>query len=649
MVNSGRLISEAQKEEKEKKADLKMFLEGFGGMALGPASAAIGAVVGQVIEAAEGSASTDTIDPDCPDGSANRPDGSANRPDGSANSPFKVDHVLDSMPSLSKVIAKAKALDSGAALPFEGVSLFLVQHLTVEILGTIAALRELGCKDLVTVFVGYNPDAEKKYSPSLNDLPKDEFRCFILKSSTASSGGAQGIYSVKQDFPQGSTMDEADVPLAEAMNTAMAEGTDNKAMDFLQAMRCLCVTLFLQQLAKAKTGNKELMIIEGGGYLNPIINDAALGGKTVAELRAAHRAPEDPDTDAKLDSNNVKDALEATMLGTVEHTRNGYDRNVEINRKYGGKLCRPAFSIAVSHLKTIIESDIVASTILNAVTSAIYSHGYVLERRNVLVLGSRGNIGRRIVVNLTSCLDQETGANGEKLINLIGCDLKVDDEPTSMTEVPEWLYNLNKSSVPNSEENEKGTLEEFGKERVREVDVILGITGHSVLQVEDIQDWLLRSKKENLFLASGSTKTAEFPEILEWMDELLSTAEKNDGEVYIDGKLATLTQKRMKDKVSGRDFGGQFVFAFTKEALEDGSKPTKSLLFLNNLLPVNFMFYGVPTEVIEEILAQLVDASVSLRRKAGTLTTRLYAVDYDIAASEGIFKSKVPARDLPLP
>ena len=61
------------------------------------------------------------------------------------------------------------------------------------------------------------------------------------------------------------------------------------------------------------------------------------------------------------------------------------------------------------------------------------------------------------------------------------------------------------------------------------------------------------------------------------------------------------------------------------------------------------MFYGVPTEVIEENLAQLVDASVSLRRKAGTLNTRLYAVDYDIAASEGIFKSKVPARDLPLP
>ena len=569
--------------------------------------------------------------------------------DGPATPKFKVDEYLDRMPNLRSIIDKA--LHSGAA-PFEGVSLFLVHHLTAEILGTIAALRALGCKDLVTVFVGYNADAEAAYSPDLNDLPENEFRCFILKSTTASGGGAQGIYSVKQDFPEGSKMAE-DIPYV-AMNKAMAEGTDNKAMDFLQAMRCLCVPLFLKQLAKAKTGNQKHMIIEDGGYLTPIINDAALGGKTVAELRAAHQAPKDSATDTQLDS-NVEAALKATMVGTVEHTRNGYDRDVLVNKKYGGKLCIPAFSIAVSKLKTQSESDIVASSILNAVTSALYSHGCVLQRRNVLIFGSRGNIGRRTMVYLTGRLEHETGENGEKSqpIKLIGCDLKVNAEPTSMKGVPKWQHDPKVSSVPNCVE--KGTYAEFGAQRVRDVDVILGITGgptpgHPVLQVKDVEDWLLHSKKENLYLASGSSKTDEFPEILEWMDKLLSKAENGVAHFEIDGTPGTVTKQHMTDVVSKRDFGGQFVFAI---AQDDGSFTKKILLFLNNLLPVNFMFYGVPTEVIDEVLSQIIDASISLRRKVADNSLphgpRLYAVDFDIAASKGIFKSKVPDQDLPLP
>ncbi len=77
---------------------------------------------------------------------------------------------------------------------------------------------------------------------------------------------------------------------------------------------------------------------------------------------------------------------------------------------------------------------------------------------------------------------------------------------------------------------------------------------------------------------------------------------------------------------------------------------TKNLLFLNNLMPVNFLFYGVTTEVIDEVLSQIVSASVTLQRKAAQLPNpRLYAVDFDRIASLGVYGSRPPAEDLPLP
>jgi hypothetical protein len=84
--------------------------------------------------------------------------------------------------------------------------------------------------------------------------------------------------------------------------------------------------------------------------------------------------------------------------------------------------------------------------------------------------------------------------------------------------------------------------------------------------------------------------------------------------------------------------------------MNDGKIYTKNLLFLNNLMPVNFLFYGVTTEVIDEVLAQIVSASVNLRCKAKELPeSRLYAVDFDKVASLDVYGSRPPARDIPRP
>jgi len=411
-------------------------------------------------------------------------------------------------------------------------------------------------------------------------------------------------------------------------------------MDFISSMRCLAVSAYLEQLARAKSNGRLCQVIEDGGYMTPILNDAALSGKTIAELRSLHDAPEDSATDSQLDE-SVEAALKETMVGSVEHTRNGYDRDMLVNVKHG-KLAIPAFSIAVSYLKTQVESDTVASSILNAVTSVLYSHGFVLKRRNALVFGSRGNIGRRMMGHLTDRLD-----NPET--NLIGCDIKVDADGSEV-DLPDWQNSPGTSSVP--ECVEKGAFDGFDPARVRELDVIIGITGgptpgHPVLQVKDIIDWLLNGKKRELYLASGSSKTDEYPEILEWMDQLLSNEKDGVARAELDGHATTISKQEIKDAVSGRNFGSLYSFGIE---MNDGKIYTKNLLFLNNLMPVNFLFYGVTTEVIDEVLAQIVSASVNLRCKAKELPeSRLYAVDFDKVASLDVYGSRPPARDIPRP
>jgi hypothetical protein len=55
------------------------------------------------------------------------------------------------------------------------------------------------------------------------------------------------------------------------------------------------------------------------------------------------------------------------------------------------------------------------------------------------------------------------------------------------------------------------------------------------------------------------------------------------------------------------------------------------VLALGNLTPINFLFYGVPTECIDEVLTQLVSLAFgAVLAPAGSLPNRLLAVDRDV-------------------
>jgi len=249
-----------------------------------------------------------------------------------------------------------------------------------------------------------------------------------------------------------------------------------------------------------------------------------------------------------------------------------------------------------------------------------------------VVMGAWGNIGRYLVQILSGRLDTPLSEH------LFGCDLKLDPKFVDPRQKPSW--------VPPSEKNvnliETIHYEDLPKQIRSKIDVIIGVTagktpGHPVFEKKDLLEWLQISERNNLFLASGSTKSAEFQSIVDWcetfphVDELhpidnngnLKTAEA-DIEENLHVRVACIV-----DPLSKRVFGNWYQFTLRDKPKE----PAKNLYLIAEGCPINFLFYGVTTEIVELVLTQLVASGVSLTKKYSHLKPALYAVDYSIEAT----------------
>jgi len=553
-------------------------------------------------------------------------------------SKYKVDDYVHNMPAIGGLIEAARKI--GDPKPFANTSILMIQHITAEVLGCISVLRSLGCKDLVTVFVGYNVDAEKAYRPDLLDLPEDESRCFILKNSTTESAEqAQGIYSVKRDFTILPKAEDANMQY-DQLDKVMKE----KEMTFIQAMRCLCMDTFFKQLTRSSAEGRELIVLEDGGYITPILNQSAINGQTVSDVRKQYFCPLDEETDAKLGSClKMSDVLKNNkVVGSVEYTRNGYDHDVDTENNCGGKLFIPNMAVAVSFKKTQIEASGVAESCLNAITSAMYSYGMVLKHRDAMVIGSRGNIGRWFIRSLHARLDRR-GLDCEEKPKVIGCDIKVGRQQ-GPNPIPSWQKRDDEPALQDIEEH--ACFNDFAPERLQDLDLVIGITGgptsgHETMNRKHLMEWLANGNKDTIFIASGSTKTDEFPDLLAWVNEILENPTIN-----ILGKEASVAKLDLKDALSKRSFGARYQFV-----IKGNTKvQTKNVIFLNNLMPINFLFFGVPTEIIDETLAQLLSVTANLHRQTPRIKNpRVFAIDYDRIASENVYGAKMPEHDIPIP
>lgn len=86
---------------------------------------------------------------------------------------------------------------------------------------------------------------------------------------------------------------------------------------------------------------------------------------------------------------------------------------------------------------------------------------------------------------------------------------------------------------------------------------------------------------------------------------------------------------RILDPQSGIDQGGKVSFFVSK----DGVEIEKTFFLLSDLSPINFLFYGVPTEGMDAIIGQLASVALGMAdqsKNGRILPPGLYAVDHEI-------------------
>lgn len=580
---------------------------------------------------------------------------------------YKIYNCLKNMPHCIKSM-KATRGDKGSVKgnnrPLENTICVTVQHIDDKTYGGLCVLREWGATQMVNIFVGYNPLQTMIWREMIDDIEDELFTACILETKSVENGApawAEGIYKIAEKFNKF----PENRPLPSECFNKIFDGSDTiknpegKPLTFLYAQRSLCAYNFLRALAQGIKEKKKVFVWEDGGYLNPIIDQAIEERLTIDEFRKIHMIPEDSETDELLKENFV-DAIVENFIGSVELTRNGYDLSAAIaeTRPMNTRL----FSIAASYEKIMLEGDSIVLSCLDALSQVLYSTGYGLRDRTILVLGARGNLGRLSVKHLQGILEST-----EK--QLWGCDLKCDWSSPEPGSIPEWAE-WSACDVPLEHVAGEVTRYDEISEKVRyDFDVILGWTGgpktvtvdgisikHETIRGKDIADWLTKgTKKANLYLVSGSTKTVEFSDVLAWLESLLA---KEPDKRQVNGILLDdFIVKPIPDQLSiaavaqvwkdgnppkeiVRNFGTQFTFVFK----QGNVSVTKTVYLVNNTMPINFMFYGTPTEIMDMTYSQVTSCAVALV-KHKDVEYGIYPTDYKKIATDNVYLGRELVKD----
>jgi len=483
-----------------------------------------------------------------------------------------LDDYLVQMPALSRQASRHRdALKS--------VRLFLIHHNTAEVIGLLQAFAGAGCARLTSFFVKYSGIVPEAYLETLMSLPPETFRFYSLQK-VESRQKLGGLYHFSRQLTPLAGLEEIDDIVLRS------------ELDFLGSMRLACGHIFLTEMMLARRKGEELLLVEDGGYLAPLINRFCLEHKTVGEVfDYFHVARE-----AEDEKSSFADWLSGTFPGSVEHTKNGYDYNTEVMAEFG-RLQFPAVTIAVSGLKRGPEAHECAMSILNATETILNRLGMIFSRRTIAVLGSAGAIG--------GFLKQELG-NRMPAGHLFGVDIADSGKASAVPEVR--------------------TIDDLGKDVLSRIDMFIGVIGASILKPKHIEDIILHTPHRAVFFASGSTKTVEFSDLQNYLQSLRDATDPQIG-----GKTVNVDFMALRDLQTGVLQGYQASLVFP-----DDPENNKVFYLLGELMPINFLYYGIPGEIVDEVMAQLFTLScgmVKRQHSENKLKPALLAVDYEIDAN----------------
>jgi hypothetical protein len=226
--------------------------------------------------------------------------------------------------------------------------------------------------------------------------------------------------------------------------------------------------------------------------------------------------------------------------------------------------------------------------------------------RKPVVIGARGAIGEHLVSQLASRCRQPDSCP---------C-LEVD---------------IRREGLPPGKQAQQASATRFQdlpRESLLAVDLVIGVTGQPAFLWEDMETLLVEGKASSFYLVSGSTKTIEFESVSDKLEGLLKVRKPTVG-----GIPCRIEGDDLIDPQTGKLLGQTYRFTFKADGTRAGQDAAKEICFLGNLMPINFLYYGVPGEIMGQVLSQLLRCSLGLVRGVAdghVADKSVRAVDRDI-------------------
>lgn len=456
-----------------------------------------------------------------------------------------LDHYLDTMGML-KDFVNNNATDLG------NHHVIFIHHFTNETLATLCAFDRMNVSKVDTLWVKYFGSIPIGYMNTIMALPLAVYRFYGLQPVDASDYNSE--YLVSDSFSPLNGFE------------GLVEHTQANPVGFLESMQLVAMHLFLDAIVEAN-GNRKVIIAEDGGYLAPLVNSLALKRLTLEKVCERYHYANEQIPAASMNE-IFADWISRSYVGSVEHTRNGYDSLLDVEKLHG-KLAFPACTLAISKYKVFDESIEVAYSCINAIENILNGQGFVFNYRKCLVLGSLGAIGLQSMHALVHRLGKDKVA---------GIDITF--EPGKEYD---WKQYAHPDDLPDDVKYD--------------FDFIFGVIGRSVLDASYFEDLVLNTTCRNVFLVSGSTKQLEFADFIRWSEGLLAA-----GDPCVGGHPARIRSEVFDDPQTSTVLGTKIDLVLMLPECE------KRLTFylLSQLMPVNFQYYGVARETMDRVMTDFV-------------------------------------------
>ncbi|RJR52647.1 MAG: hypothetical protein C4576_02395 [Desulfobacteraceae bacterium] len=461
----------------------------------------------------------------------------------------------------------------------------LIHHATSEVLGFVKALQQARCPAVSTLFIRYRGIVPESLIEDMLSMPGQSYSFYGLQRVELRDA-IGGAYILSRQYSPITGLERLDAALR------------SRRGGYLDSMRFAALHLFFREAFQAAAQGRKLLPIEDGGYIAPVLNRFCHEGKTLEEALAFCEMGPPPEAPKTV---LFREWLAGIVPATFEHTANGYYQLQDVQEECGA-LQIPAFTIALSRYKNVNEAESCAYSILNAVESIFHGLGKCIMHRQTLVLGSRGNIGHF----LFRAVSERVSHGGA-----YGIDLKMNAGPKTFAEF--------------------SRIEEVPGTAWRSFDLFLGMTGVSVLKREFFEKLLLQGSAQEIFFASGSTKTSEFADLTNWLGDLVRSESPMVGD-----QAVSLETTPIQDPQNGMLQGHRVRITFVNH---DGMSPPrhehshKDIYLLGDSMPINFLYYGVPAEVVDGVFEELfclVCSATEVLKHAGDYPPDIYAVDVNI-------------------